>query len=60
MFLQIILTYQMMSLTPGTESPENEDSLSYNSETNSEQKELWYAYMKVLLFTHKWIFFYWK
>jgi len=40
MFLQIILTYQMMSLTPGTESPENEDSLSYNSETNSEQKEL--------------------
>ena len=40
MFLQIILTYQMMSLTPGIESPENEDSLSYNSETNSEQKEL--------------------
>lgn len=40
MFLQIILTYQMMSLTPGNENPENEDSLSYNSETNSEQKEL--------------------
>merc|ERR1712038_2054156 len=39
-FLQLVLTYQMMSLTPGTESPENEDSLSYNSETNSEQKEL--------------------
>lgn len=28
MFLQLILTYQMMSLTPGNENPENEDSLS--------------------------------
>ena len=40
LFLQLILTYQIMSLNPGNTTSNTEDIPSFNSQDNSDDKEL--------------------